>query len=436
MTRFLQASGCSAQDVWPEGVVESERSLWTACIFPLCLSDASGEVVVAVGDEEVRCDSVSALLWFQGIQKCAANDSFRTSDGSALWRKATRMSLADILRCGDARKMLFWRVLLSTAYNSEFGQLDRDRRGCQEVLLHQVSTLFDSLMQFLAVVEDILLPCSGDSLVGLPVALSLWCVELLSAASDPGKALTQGDAIQQLLQTNSTGTDVDGIIAAFEDFHRSVQAADNSSELSLLCVHYLRAMCCTARSSNQNDWLIMVSDALVLVAHRFRGAVQPRLLFILSWLWTGCPSQQVPLIQVEPLVQRSKAHGRNVDGVGLAVLKDAWALLRPHLHRHDQVTEEQRASNVPSVSTILEAVGQRIVSLHTQHSLEDVHLDQMQSVPSDAPAFAFAPQFGSLTVACAPVRIDLAGGWSDTPPICYELGGAVRVPKIICSELC
>ena len=24
-----------------------------------------------------------------------------------------------------------------------------------------------------------------------------------------------------------------------------------------------------------------------------------------------------------------------------------------------------------------------------------------------------------------PARIDLAGGWSDTPPICYELGGSV-----------
>ncbi|MDQ7012814.1 MAG: hypothetical protein Q9O74_02830 [Planctomycetota bacterium] len=32
---------------------------------------------------------------------------------------------------------------------------------------------------------------------------------------------------------------------------------------------------------------------------------------------------------------------------------------------------------------------------------------------------------GQTVVATAPVRIDLAGGWSDTPPICHELGGAV-----------
>lgn len=32
---------------------------------------------------------------------------------------------------------------------------------------------------------------------------------------------------------------------------------------------------------------------------------------------------------------------------------------------------------------------------------------------------------GQVVTASCPVRIDLAGGWSDTPPICHELGGAV-----------
>lgn len=33
--------------------------------------------------------------------------------------------------------------------------------------------------------------------------------------------------------------------------------------------------------------------------------------------------------------------------------------------------------------------------------------------------------FSSLVLAESPVRIDLAGGWSDTPPICYEMSGSV-----------
>jgi hypothetical protein len=35
------------------------------------------------------------------------------------------------------------------------------------------------------------------------------------------------------------------------------------------------------------------------------------------------------------------------------------------------------------------------------------------------------PAPGRWVHACAPVRFDLAGGWSDTPPISYERGGAV-----------
>lgn len=35
------------------------------------------------------------------------------------------------------------------------------------------------------------------------------------------------------------------------------------------------------------------------------------------------------------------------------------------------------------------------------------------------------PAIGTYVTAECPARIDLQGGWSDTPPICYELGGSV-----------
>ena len=40
------------------------------------------------------------------------------------------------------------------------------------------------------------------------------------------------------------------------------------------------------------------------------------------------------------------------------------------------------------------------------------------------PRVATAP-VNSWIIATAPIRVDLSGGWSDTPPICYEYGGAV-----------
>ncbi len=35
------------------------------------------------------------------------------------------------------------------------------------------------------------------------------------------------------------------------------------------------------------------------------------------------------------------------------------------------------------------------------------------------------PAIGQVVTAMAPARVDLAGGWSDTPPIAYEFGGTV-----------
>lgn len=35
------------------------------------------------------------------------------------------------------------------------------------------------------------------------------------------------------------------------------------------------------------------------------------------------------------------------------------------------------------------------------------------------------PPIGQPITVTAPIRVDLAGGWSDTPPIAYEWGGAV-----------
>ena len=35
------------------------------------------------------------------------------------------------------------------------------------------------------------------------------------------------------------------------------------------------------------------------------------------------------------------------------------------------------------------------------------------------------PASGAWVTAECPARIDVAGGWSDTPPITYEHGGAV-----------
>ncbi|KAA0185765.1 hypothetical protein HAZT_HAZT010331 [Hyalella azteca] len=55
------------------------------------------------------------------------------------------------------------------------------------------------------------------------------------------------------------------------------------------------------------------------------------------------------------------------------------------------------------------------------------HLQILESVRSHpTPSVCLAPVAAGVWVeGTCPARLDLAGGWTDTPPVCYELGGAV-----------
>jgi len=53
-----------------------------------------------------------------------------------------------------------------------------------------------------------------------------------------------------------------------------------------------------------------------------------------------------------------------------------------------------------------------------------------------SPSAAPAPPEGAWALAQAPARIDLAGGWSDTPPVCYEHGGLVICAAISVEGRC
>lgn len=62
-----------------------------------------------------------------------------------------------------------------------------------------------------------------------------------------------------------------------------------------------------------------------------------------------------------------------------------------------------------------------VVSSHVDFSLASSL--RVESGPS--PVYGAQARSGQIIFVEAPVRIDLAGGWSDTPPICYESSGAV-----------
>jgi fucokinase len=59
------------------------------------------------------------------------------------------------------------------------------------------------------------------------------------------------------------------------------------------------------------------------------------------------------------------------------------------------------------------------------HAMAAVGAAVERDIALPRPVTAFAVRQDQAVWASAPVRIDLAGGWSDTPPLCIEHGGAV-----------
>lgn len=52
-----------------------------------------------------------------------------------------------------------------------------------------------------------------------------------------------------------------------------------------------------------------------------------------------------------------------------------------------------------------------------------------------APASSHPPVIGRWVIATAPARIDFAGGWTDTPPICFEYGSCVTGVAVTVDDL-
>jgi len=96
---------------------------------------------------------------------------------------------------------------------------------------------------------------------------------------------------------------------------------------------------------------------------------------------------------------------------------------------------DQSNGVVIRLSSVLESLAQKIIACQIQRSLVhhiDIDRDPEPSTSYDQSSSALDQSM--VSVARSPVRIDLSGGWSDTPPICYEKTGAVLNVAVLVDE--
>jgi galactokinase/mevalonate kinase-like predicted kinase len=94
---------------------------------------------------------------------------------------------------------------------------------------------------------------------------------------------------------------------------------------------------------------------------------------------------------------------------------------------------EMRKNSLGRSSEILEKLALRMTELTITEGFRR-HLDPTQ--PEKVHLIRNGePRRDKWVISVAPARVDLAGGWSDTPPICYEYGGSVTGMAVLVDGL-
>jgi fucokinase len=103
--RWLTLTGIAADELWPDTIAADGRTLWNACLYPVC------------DDREASLDQA---LWL-------ASPESATPESISAWRQALRMSLAESVAQAD-----IWRVIANSAATQDQVRVWRFLDGVQQ----------------------------------------------------------------------------------------------------------------------------------------------------------------------------------------------------------------------------------------------------------------------------------------------------------------
>ena len=403
-------SGVPASDLFPSILPASAYSLWDAKLFPVCRFDDinssnSGVRVVTSDGRSIPLKTTNILTWFHSL---TANGG--SSEDITEWRRSKRYSLSDLLSHGDANQMLQWRLFCTAVHECDahyyHKSLAKQTLSDADSRLVELSTAYEAVAQFCRLSSE--LP-GGDG----RACLLLWCFSLSCENTQEQLSV----ALTLLLGTKDSDLVGDRSINAFLGIKSAVSKLVNQSAASLVIAHYLKKRVISDRDILDVCDVLLSREVLCLLPVE----VQPRVCFIAAWLLKNRRIEKIS----EGLVKHMECTGASstldLKTSGVEFICAMWANIKLAIAESGTTV-----GNAVKVSKLVEAYGQRVISSHVQFSLRAWQARQpSESLSRSAPSSSLK----SVGVACiseAPVRVDLAGGWSDTPPICYELGGKVN----------
>jgi galactokinase/mevalonate kinase-like predicted kinase len=417
---FLEKTGTAAKDLWASSVPESERTIWNANLFPVYSSTIGASRLNAV-----RRDGVDSSPVFLAnlLHLCAqeSNDPSKLLHVSHAWRQSYRVSLSYLLANGDAEALFLWREMIAS-----FVQLQARFETADEFTLPRQE--FESFLQIFRQWQQLNRDASLPSFASMLLSMQL---------------------LSRFLSVFSADDLREYIVCCYPSL-----AAGAVDELLSLCMTYVQSVAeknnFLRRSIFDEDWRMVLRmfflrsvgmieplDFLhnVLFVHRLlqkhvRAKSLPRYLLALSQIMTkfDLASNFHAVCRFSPLQTASHSAPSLVVDVDLqATMHETFehvSLLLLNLQKqYASAVEPSTAAPLFSVSKCLEDLAQQVtqrdieISLHVFEAAHTKASDQQQP-----PSIGSLPQ---VVVSRAPVRIDLAGGWSDTPPICFDQAGAV-----------
>jgi len=432
-SKLFAVAGVTADDIWPAEVAAAARTIWTARLFPLFQvgarragglsgpADRRGVSEAVIGRLQDR-----AALWLQYLPQladdgAAASEAARTHgspDVLALWRDAERLSLRDILGQADASVEFGWRRSLRGRIDVAL-LLGAVAQGGNVAVTELVSRLGRGAQTVTSVTDGV--GTALDDVAGSHLHLGKSRARthpgLRRLASTAGGSSDAGPASPGMHGRRGAGREVPGFVgaaAAAPELTWTPQAALSNAlsatpggaaagSVDVFSFAY-------AALKGLDD---IAAHASTDIAGRAL-AVQSALLWAMAGWGTvehrSGPAHNAAWLPAFSLLEGHYALDGGAAAAGgetlaqkriraialLAELRDGW------LHRAHLIGRAARHY-------------ERASQLLTAQCVYTAHV----TPPTPLPASATVPP-GTWVMASAPARIDLAGGWSDTPPITYE----------------
>jgi hypothetical protein len=328
-----------------------------------------------------------------------------SSAGLNLWRQCKRLSLKQLLSAADTHAFFTWRLLLQVAVRYVNGGEVADNSNLRYSNLDMLHICWRQWRYcFLGEASK-----SGESDSLLGILLATHFIEWNVVSSEIRKRLFNTLGLEHLSE--------EIVLRHLQQINYlcGIENGSNSDFQTFNCIFllFLRELC--VEPLRLCSFMLEIGKLI----NENKAKVFPRLLLAMSWLLDGC-RLFVDTKYLQPLQQAVNWEPDNPSICDHSSIYEQLAVfIQTALHSS---TEE---NNTQLISEFVAGMAQQLICSHLQSSLQ--YHQQGNAKLVHHKIFREDLRHNVICLARCPVRIDLAGGWSDTPPICYDQSGSVSI---------